>query len=170
MKKCHICAKPSVYHVTILQNGDVKELHLCEHHFHDYMSKPNLETPSDQEDLFTEGEDLPEDFAQENEQRCPNCGISFQEFREHGRFGCPNDYHFFHDRLMQLLLNIQQATDHVGKVPKSAGQASHQHYELIKLRRELTAAVESENYELAASLRDQIKEFESQISSELSAE
>lgn len=161
MKKCHICAKPSVYHVTILQNGQVKELHLCEHHFHDYMSQPSSDVTALQEEMIGEGEDLPEEFAQESEKRCPNCGISFQEFREQGRFGCPNDYYVFYDRLVPLLQNIQQATEHVGRTPKSAtGNSSQQHYELIKLRRDLAQAVESENYELAARLRDQIRQSE----------
>ena len=91
---------------------------------------------------------------------CPNCGITFREFREHGRFGCPLDYDVFKEQLIPLLENIHGETEHAGKVPKSAPAGSQEVYELIKLRRELAAAIEQEEYETAATLRDRIQAFE----------
>jgi protein arginine kinase activator len=109
MKQCSSCAKPAIFHVTLLQQNDVKELHFCEHHFGEYMNHANkpgkitsLEDElaalagAQQEDAPT-AESLTEDV--EEELICPQCGISYQEFRKQGRFGCAHDYVVFHQKL-----------------------------------------------------------------------
>jgi protein arginine kinase activator len=97
---------------------------------------------------------------------CPNCGISFREFRSQGRLGCPHDYIAFEKELMPLLENIHGATQHVGKYPKRAPNSSQQQFKLIKLRNELRSAVDDEDYERAARLRDEIQALETQLSAE----
>src|SRR5206468_11641849 len=87
---------------------------------------------------------------------CPSCGISFREFRSQGRLGCPHDYIAFEKELMPLLDNIHNATQHTGKFPKRAPDASQRQFQLIKLRSELKQAVEDEAYEHAARLRAEI--------------
>lgn len=163
MKKCNTCPKPAVYHITEVRGGDVrKELHFCEEHFHDYMTK--VENPAAEEDSGVPQaiQDLADDAEakQADDTSCPNCGITFREFREHGRFGCPLDYDVFREQLIPLLENIHGETEHVGKRPKNSPAGSRGQYELIRLRRELADAVEQEDYERAAKLRDQIQAFE----------
>ena len=48
----------------------------------------------------------------------------------------------------------------MGKVPPAAGLEVKQQTGLIRLRRELQEAIEQENYERAAKVRDQIKTME----------
>ena len=55
-----------------------------------------------------------------DKQVCPVCQITFLEFRNSGRLGCPYDYEVFRDELMPLLENIHDETRHSGKVPKRA--------------------------------------------------
>ena len=165
MKKCHACPKPAVYHITEVGEGEVKkEVHFCEEHFHDYMTRldaPDLpqDDDSDDSDVPQSIQDLADDpvATQADDVACPNCGITFREFREHGRFGCPFDYDVFRAQLVPLLENIHGETEHMGKVPRHAPAGSRQHYELIRLRRELAAAIEQEDYENAARLRDKIQ-------------
>jgi protein arginine kinase activator len=89
---------------------------------------------------------------------CPQCGMSFLEFRNRGLLGCPGDYDAFAKVLVPLLERAQEgASQHVGKVPARSGAGPKKQQELMRLRRELAEAVEKENYELAATLRDQIK-------------
>ena len=52
------------------------------------------------------------------------------------------------------------ASEHVGKVPASSGDTAKRQARLVKLRRELNQAVEREDYERAAQLRDEIKAVE----------
>ncbi|QDT64844.1 UvrB/UvrC motif-containing protein [Calycomorphotria hydatis] len=159
MKKCHICSKPAVYHITELSNGEVVELHFCEEHFHEYMTQGESNSdPETEVSLPLEEADRGDDASEEI--HCPNCGISFKEFREQGRFGCPFDYEIFSERLIPLLENIHGETQHTGKIPKRAPQASRRQYELIRLRKELAIAIDKEDYEGAAQLRDEIRSFE----------
>ncbi|MFH5803406.1 UvrB/UvrC motif-containing protein [Alienimonas sp. DA493] len=166
MKKCQRCAKPAVFHVTEIEDGEPSEVHFCEEHFHAYM-KAEEEAPADlPADLAADTLKAVQAMQEISEaaavkkgagKRCPHCGISFHEFREKGRFGCPGDYDAFREQLVPLVENIHDATRHVGKTPAGAagGEKSRQ-FQLIRLRKELAEAVAAEDYERAASLRDEI--------------
>ncbi|MFO0908460.1 MAG: UvrB/UvrC motif-containing protein [Isosphaeraceae bacterium] len=91
---------------------------------------------------------------------CPQCQITFAEFRSSGRLGCPYDYEVFRDELMPLLENIHDETRHSGKVPRRAPRNSQQQTELIQLRNDLKRAIAAEKYEEAARIRDRIKTIE----------
>ena len=130
------------------------------------MNNPDDVLSSDDEsaEIFS-GIDVDVELAEEEEDlTCPNCGMTFREFREQGRFGCPQDYIVFDQRSMPLLENIHNDTEHVGKVPKRAPHTSQAQFDLIRLRRDLAVAVEEEDYERAAQIRDEIREKESEIS------
>jgi protein arginine kinase activator len=96
---------------------------------------------------------------------CPNCGITFREFRSQGRLGCPHDYIAFAKELKPLLENIHNETQHTGKFPKRAPHASQLQYKLIKLRSELRSAIDEEEYETAARIRDEIQSLEKEFES-----
>lgn len=164
MKQCSVCSKPAVYHVTVLKDGDVKELHFCEPHFHEYMEKPKQKSPEEAfvESLLPESE-IDERAAEDEQLICPNCGITYREFREKGRFGCPHDYEIFRQRLLPLLENIHGETTHRGKSPKRAPLDSGNQLKLIQLRNDLTQAIEQEKYEEAAQLRDEIHQLEADL-------
>lgn len=86
---------------------------------------------------------------------CPDCGVRFMEFRTAGRLGCPSDYQVFRRGLLPLLGRSQPATRHVGKVPRRAtGPADRPR---LQLRSRFRAAIAREDYELAATLRDQLR-------------
>ncbi len=91
---------------------------------------------------------------------CPNCQITFAEFRRTGRLGCPHDYEVFRDELMPLLENIHGEPRHSGKAPRRAPRTSRQQNTLIRLRNDLKRAVAGEDYEAAARLRDEIRVIE----------
>ncbi len=164
MKQCSVCSKPAVYHVTVLKEGNVKELHFCEHHFHEYMEKPSAPSPEESflESLLPES-DLDQELSEADQLSCPNCGITYREFRESGRFGCPHDYTVFRERILPLLENIHHATRHQGKIPQSSPIDTEQQFRLLQLRKELAAAVEAEKYEQAASIRDEIAQLEQEL-------
>ena len=97
---------------------------------------------------------------------CPNCGISFSEFRESGRFGCPQDYSEFMSELIPLLENIHEEVEHKGKRPRSAIVGTKEQGRLIQLRNEQRSAIDEEDYEAAARLRDEIAMLESSLREE----
>ncbi len=102
-----------------------------------------------------------------DERTCPKCGMTFRDFRLKGMLGCPHDYEVFKPILMPLIERAHQgSTEHIGKAPKSAGPVIRKRAGIIKLRRELADAIEKENYERAAKLRDRIDKIDASQSSE----
>ena len=94
-------------------------------------------------------------------QPCAQCGLTFGGFRETGRLGCPRCYTSFESGMRRLLGRIHGATRHVGKVYSPPDpDATHAERRLDDLRRRLRRAVDSEDFERAAVLRDQISEIE----------
>jgi len=91
---------------------------------------------------------------------CPGCGLDYGEFRQHGRLGCSRCYETFFDYLKDLLRRIHGSNDHVGKVPRSSREKFLARRELKKLHQEMKRAVEREEFEKAADLRDQIRKLE----------
>jgi len=94
------------------------------------------------------------------EATCPVCGITFAEFRASGRLGCPNDYVAFRRGLLPLLDKIHGRVEHQGKVPQRTSQRLKRQRRIAELRRELNAAIQREEYETAARLRDEIYQIE----------
>ena len=92
---------------------------------------------------------------------CPVCGMSWQQFRQAGVMGCPHDYAVFETRLLPLLKRAQEgAVQHAGKVPLALRKGEPVHEVVsLRLRRELQRALDAENYEQAAQLRDQLKKL-----------
>ncbi len=169
MKKCSRCSKPATLHITELRDGTAQVLHLCETCAQDFLANPEGSEASQEAEGLSEklGKlTADEDLDEIDHLACPNCGITFREFRSQGRLGCPHDYIAFERELTPLLENIHGETQHTGKFPKRAPGSSQRQYRLIKLRRELRSAVEDENYEKAAGLRDEIQTLEVELESE----
>lgn len=168
MKKCSRCSKPATLHITELREGEVDVLHLCESCAHEYLTSAQSE-PAEPAASGLSGKikaaNSDRDLEELDLLTCPNCGISFREFRSQGRLGCPHDYIAFRNELMPLLENIHGETQHTGKLPKRAPDASRRQYRLIKLRSNLRDAVEQEDYEAAAGLRDEIQSLEDELQS-----
>ena len=164
--KCQKCAKPATFHITdIVEKGKHREFHFCDEHARQHLAPPDesSEPPISElaKKLICEYDRVPmREPSPADKQVCPICQITFLEFRNSGRLGCPYDYEVFRDELMPLLENIHGETRHSGKVPKRAPRNTQQQTTLIQLRNELKRAVAAEDYEAAARLRDKIKGIE----------
>ena len=86
--------------------------------------------------------------------------MTFLEFRNHGRFGCPHDYDAFKSDLLPLMESVHGEVRHTGKTPRRAPRAKTAQAELAQLRQQLQSLVNEENYEEAARIRDRIKQLE----------
>ena len=170
MKKCLQCQKPAVTHITEIHNGEAQEVHLCESCAQDYLSTVADELPSSADDIAAKISQLAdeEDLDEMDNVSCPDCGISFSEFRAKGRLSCPRCYEAFGEELLSLLENIHGYRHHTGKFPRSNPGRSEKHYALIKLRNQLRHAIDEEDYESAASLRDEIQLLEKALAEEAS--
>jgi len=100
-------------------------------------------------------------LGQSDDLTCPQCGLTFREFQTKGHLGCPNDYSAFAAALTPLIERAHEgATHHVGKVPPTAGEGVTRETGLLRLRRTLQEAIDDEDYERAARVRDEIKTLE----------
>lgn len=161
--KCGRCSKPAVLHITELRQGEVQALHLCESCAKEYLNNAPTSKQAENPDWEPATEEASADDF--DTQTCPNCGITFKEFRAQGRLGCPHDYVAFEDKLLRLLENIHNETTHVGKIPKRSPKSSQIQFKLIQLRNELRSSVEEERYEDAARIRDSIRRLEEDTAS-----
>jgi protein arginine kinase activator len=163
--KCQKCAKPATFHITDIERGKPREYHFCDEHARQHLTpteEPHETSTMGElaKKLIVSGSGTAREPSAADKQSCPVCHITFLEFRNSGRLGCPYDYEVFRDELMPLLENIHDETRHSGKVPKRAPRNSQQQTTLIQLRNDLKRAVAAEDYETAARIRDKIKTIE----------
>lgn len=95
--------------------------------------------------------------------RCPACGSSLRDFRDSGRLGCDQCYAAFDAHLRDLLRRLHGSSQHVGEryeAPGENGEGGDPRSRLLELKAQLRRAVEGENFELAAELRDRIRVLE----------
>jgi protein arginine kinase activator len=83
------------------------------------------------------------------------------EFRAEGRLGCPHDYDAFRTALEPLLQRIHRGARHQGKGPRCHRSSPSLQAELLDLKRRQREAVEAEDYEEAARIRDLLRQKES---------
>ncbi len=169
--KCDYCDKPAVVHEVTVRNGVKKEVHLCEEHAGECGIPLAGSQPINQ--LLTQfvtsqsgsGQSSQAGRKSAAKRTCPECGMSFSEFRQKGVLGCPACYDAFEKHLGPLIERAQSdATHHVGKAPKRAGSSIDRQLQRQRLIKELDQAVGAEQYERAAEIRDRLNSLDSEMS------
>ncbi len=107
---------------------------------------------------------------EDKELKCARCLLSFYEFKKYGKFGCPDCFKVFEERLIpfikRLQTTIREREDeifHKGKKVTAGTKRSLLFSEIKKLKIELKKAIEEENYEQAAKIRDRLREKEKEL-------
>lgn len=98
----------------------------------------------------------------DHEVTCPGCQLTSADFRARGRFGCPRCYEVFRTTLVPLLERVHDATSHRGRMPAgdpSGGVERRAPGDRSELQRQLEDAIQAENYEAAAKIRDRMVEL-----------
>jgi len=161
---CDICKKnPATVHLTEIVDEQMSELHLCEECARKKSSQ--MESQFGLSDLLAGLADF-EKPSEEKELaalKCPNCELTYKDFKKIGRLGCGECYIAFKKFLTPLLKRIHGSGAHCGKCPAKTSiikPARKKTLDLQELRCRLQKAVEMEAYEEAAKIRDQIKELQ----------
>jgi protein arginine kinase activator len=95
--------------------------------------------------------------------KCPVCGFTQADFKKTGRLGCSNCYSVFADGILPMLKNMHKGPTHTGKTPAAFHQSSQRDEKIKALHESLQSAIDSEEFEKAAELRDQIRLVESEL-------
>lgn len=167
---CQNCnLKEANVHVTKITNGVKSEMHLC-----DECAKQNQEIgfqgisfgfPMSFQNIV---DGLFEVMGTPKQQRyesaaCPICGMTFEDFRSNGRVGCSKCYNVFSNNMLPLIKRVHGNIQHTGKLPKRTGGVLKARRDVEKLKEELKSAVEHEEYEKAAKIRDEIRKIENNL-------
>lgn len=165
--KCSNCGeREGVVSLTQIEGGEVRTVSLCAK----CAAEKGIDTGFGVSEtplggfLAALGESLDADapLSAALELHCTSCGATLREFRETGRVGCAECYRSFDAPLRELLRRLHGSTHHTGMryagvepKPALAPPAS-----LRELREQLRRAIDTEQFELAAELRDRLREHE----------
>ena len=155
---CERCQqKQASVHLQQIINGNKTERHFCK----DCAAK--FEMPISLDQFFQGFIGSIASSPKAAGATCQKCGFSYKRFRDSGRLGCKECYPAFRNELVSLLKHLHGSSEHQGKFPKKAGAELLSKRHIKTLRQQLNKAVESEEYEDAARLRDEIKRFEAEV-------
>ena len=160
---CEACKQTqATVHLTEIVNDQMTELHLCEACAN--QKGAQVESHFGLSDLLSglAGFSKTEEPEEVSTKTCPTCGMTYEDFRKVGRLGCAECYTTFKRNLGSLLKRIHGSPIHLGKSPARLVKPAKAKTELAELKRKLERAIENEEFEEAANLRDQIRRMEQQ--------
>lgn len=96
---------------------------------------------------------------------CPVCGLKYETFARTGKLGCGTCFSAYREPLADLLHKIHGSNLHRGKRLTNGASAMEPLKEQARLKDELRHAIESEDFERAAQLRDTLKEVKRKLQS-----
>jgi protein arginine kinase activator len=159
---CDICGKKqATVHLTEIVDEQMTELHLC-----DECAKEKsvqMEQQFGLADLLAGLSDMGKQVKEEVSAvtiKCPHCSLTYEDFRKVGRLGCGECYNAFRKYLSVLLKKIHGSNQHLGKTPSRLAKPVKAKSTLQELKDRLQRAIQTEEFEEAARIRDKIKELE----------
>lgn len=159
---CQRCKKhEATIHLTDLVKGEKREKHLCQRcASEEGITVKQQVSINEVLNSFLMSQATVQELAQ---LKCPECGMTFVEFRSQGLLGCPQDYDAFGEALANVIQRAQDGQlQHTGKRPGESIPFDPVLQKRLLIQRQLRDAVETEDYERAAELRDQLAELDKQ--------
>lgn len=167
---CQNCQKrEATTHIKKIINGEAAESHLCTQCAHSlgydgFFDNFSLSIPNFFSGFFG---DSPFALSATKNERCEKCGSSFDDIIRTGMVGCAGCYEKFFDRLLPSIQRIHGKSKHAGKAPlrkanKSEVKVKTTADAIAEKEAEMKKAIESQNFEQAAILRDEIKALRAQ--------
>lgn len=171
---CQSCGqRAATTHIKTIVNGQLSESHLCsqcaQKQGYGHMLSEWNGFGSLLSGLLSGGREQ----ETREETRCPGCGATFGEISRSGRMGCAQCYNTFRSRLIPVIERLHGQAVHKGKVPGGSAlrvqeenrqllnvEEQKQETEITQKKRLLQKAIEAQDFEQAAVLRDEIKELE----------
>lgn len=147
-------------HVKRLNNDEYIEYHLCEDcarelGYTSILSNVNEEFENFLGSFFSNA--LPE---RSGATRCPKCGLSYNDILARREIGCSQCYDTFKKELSQSISRLHHGATHKGKIPDGFKAKLDKEEKVKALNEQLNIAVEKQDFENAAKIRDEIKEVE----------
>ncbi|NQU44415.1 UvrB/UvrC motif-containing protein [bacterium] len=187
-RKCMKCEKPATHKITKIVKGQVFDFLFCDDHaesFSSFAKRPQANLVELLHQILKQQERM----AVDEGPNCPNCGLTYDAYRKTLLLGCSECYQAFGDLIVNDLRKIHGAVSHypereAAALPETAHAQSPARpssfqedefpssqldtdilpEELLTIERmkaQMSAAIEREDFEKAAQLRDAVKRLES---------
>ena len=159
---CDACQeRDAVVNLTTIEDNLVRQLHLCDRCAAERGVETSMAAPKHPLNEFFKAVQQQSVPPSTDAGRCPFCGLTMNDFRETGRMGCARCYSTFEASMRELLRRVHGSTRHTGlNYNAPAGGIVEKANILGELREKLRRAIEQEQFEAAAELRDRIKVLE----------
>lgn len=159
--KCDSCEAKATVFYTQVTDGKLKKIVLCETCAQDQgVTDPNgllmpeqVMNPELIEEVEVSSDVYDPDLA------CPTCEFTLDHLQKVGRLGCPDCYDIFSGAIADRLGSLHKAVSHVGIVPKGLAGKHALRTQLVELDEKLAEAIEKEDYEKAAKVRDELEKL-----------
>jgi len=166
--KCDFCDQKATVFLTQLIEGNMKKVCLCESCAKERgVTDPTGFSLADMVLGGAPGFSIPAAgplmavAAGASAKTCSSCGFGLDDLLRVRRFGCADCYTTFRPETLAMLRGMHRGVQHSGKTPKGLVAREARRRRISELQEKLQNAIESESYEEAASLRDQIRTLES---------
>jgi protein arginine kinase activator len=163
---CQSCkAKPATVHFTEIVNNNMSAMNLCAECAEKKgidVQKPGNYGLGDLVAGLIDGA-ATSDSERISRVKCSTCGYEYSDFKRIGRLGCPDCYTAFESQLVAVLRHVHGSTQHAGKKATRTSERAQIRERVAALREELSIAIRAEEYERAASIRDEIRELEAKV-------
>ncbi len=159
---CEVChERDAAVTLTKIENNEVKVQRLCERCAAEQGVEMQSAVSKHPLGDFLQAVHQQASTAAADSVRCTFCGTTMADFRTTGRWGCPRCYASFEQGIRELLRRVHGSSRHVGRAyqpprDESVDPAAR----LGELKEKLRRAIENEQFELAADLRDRIRVLE----------
>jgi len=153
---CEICGKEEgrIKYTKVI-NGEKIEFYICEKCAKEkgFLS---LIAESEKDETLKENKDI-------HTIECSFCRKKWIDIERDGKFGCPQCYSTFRPFISKLLAELNGGEKHKGKIPIVDKQILFLKRKIRETKMALDDAIDKEEYELAATLRDKIKSLSIKI-------
>ena len=158
---CDNCReRDAVVNLTKIENNAIRQLHLCDRCAAEHGVETAATTPKHPLGEFLQ-QVHQQIAAPADSMRCPFCNTTMADFKANGLWGCARCYSNFEAGIRDLLRRVHGNHRHVGRSYRPPMDETLERAAVLgELRDRLRRAIESEQFELAADLRDRIKVME----------
>jgi len=159
---CDSCKeRDAVVHLTTIENNAVNQLHLCERCAADRGVETTVSAPKHPLGEFLQEVHKQIASTSTDSARCSFCNATFSDFKATGRWGCARCYTNFEAAIRELLRRVHGNHRHVGRAYHPPMSETLERAAVLgELKERLRRAIESEQFEVAADLRDRIRVLE----------
>ena len=164
---CQNCKKnEATTHIKRVINGEATESHLCSacaesSGVGDFFDDFSLNLPGFFSSFFG---DSVFSLGERKHDRCEKCGCLFDDIIKTGKVGCADCYEKFYPKLQPSIQRIHGKAAHQGKIPEMHGvkvtaKDKTAEEKIADLQTEMQKAIDEQNFERAAIIRDEIKKL-----------